>query len=97
MNSGVDVVLEHLDSISKVLEHEMVDYTETINYAKEAVERMKLHPLKDVNKSCTQGRCECGRLLYREFKVCPMCERRPLWPEENVKDDDEFCAACQIG
>lgn len=84
MNERVNMVLEDLDAINDILQCEGVSYTETIGCAKEAVERMRQYPLKDVNKSGTQGHCECGRLLYRDFKVCPLCERRPLWPEVPV-------------
>lgn len=96
MNERVNTVLEDLDAIDDILQCEGANYTETVNYAKDAVERMRLHPLAEVNKSATQGKCKCGRLLYREFKVCPMCERRPLWPDIPKEDNEEFCAACQI-
>ena len=87
MNERVNMVLEDLDAINDILQCEGVSYTETIDCAKEAVERMKRYPLKDVNKSGTQGHCECGRLLYRDFKVCPLCERRPLWPDVLLEED----------
>lgn len=61
-------------------------YSEALTYAKEAVLKMKQYPLKDMNKSGTQGHCECGRLVYRDFKVCPLCERRILWPTKLDKE-----------
>lgn len=61
-------------------------YNEALTYAKEAVLRMKKYPLKDINKDATQGHCECGRLVYRGFKVCPLCEKRLMWPEKFNKE-----------
>ena len=78
----VEKVLEELDNIDNILDCEGANSSDVIKFAKEAVERMKQYPLKDINKSATQGHCECGRLVYRDFKVCPLCEKRLLWPEK---------------
>ena len=89
-----DIAIKKLNDVTEIVQHHLTllqenvhQYDESLNYAKEAVGRMKQYPLLNVNKSATQGHCICGRLLYREFKVCPICERRPLWPD--VPKDDK--------
>lgn len=89
-----DKIIEVLNEVQEEVndniclpDNDLHRYNEALTYAKEAVGRMEQYPLLNVNKSVTQGHCICGRLLYREFKVCPICERRPLWPD--VPKDDE--------
>lgn len=84
----VEEVLDELDNIDNILDCEGANSSEIIDFAKEAVLRMKKYPLKDMNKSATQGHCECGRIVYRDFKVCPLCEKRLLWPEVILEKEE---------
>lgn len=83
LHEMVEIAKEHGD------EKKHDDYVDAAILAMKAVEARRRHELREVSRNGDQGRCKCGRIVYAGFKVCPMCERRILWPVNKEEESEE--------